>query len=37
VRAAFVFRFDGDRIVGVEIVMDPETIASMETTDDGKR
>jgi len=37
VRAAFVFRFDGDRIAGVEIVMDPETIASMETTDDGGR
>jgi RNA polymerase sigma-70 factor (ECF subfamily) len=31
VRAAFVFRFDGDRIAGIQIVMDAETIASMET------
>jgi hypothetical protein len=37
VRAAFVFRFDGERVAGIEIVMDPETIASMETTDDGGR
>jgi RNA polymerase sigma factor (sigma-70 family) len=37
VRAAFVFRFDGERIAGLEIVMDPETIASMETTDGGGR
>ena len=37
VRAAFVFRFDGERVSGIEIVMDPETIASMETTDDGGR
>jgi RNA polymerase sigma factor (sigma-70 family) len=36
VRAAFVFRFEGERVAGLEIVMDAETIASMETaTDDG--
>jgi RNA polymerase sigma factor (sigma-70 family) len=37
VRAAFVFRFDGERVAGIEIVMDPETIASMETTDEAGR
>ncbi|MET0552177.1 MAG: sigma-70 family RNA polymerase sigma factor [Vicinamibacteria bacterium] len=37
VRAAFVFRFDGERVAGIEIVMDPETIASMETTEEGGR
>lgn len=31
VRAAFVFRFEGERVAGIEIVMDAETIASMET------
>jgi RNA polymerase sigma factor (sigma-70 family) len=31
VRAAFVFRFDGGRVAGIEIVMDAEAIASMET------
>jgi RNA polymerase sigma-70 factor (ECF subfamily) len=30
VRVAFAFTFAGDRIAGVEIVMDPETIAQME-------
>jgi ketosteroid isomerase-like protein len=37
VRAAFEFRFDGERVTGIEIVMDPETIATMETTDEGGR
>lgn len=36
VRAAFLFRFDGDRVAGIEIVMDPETIASMETAEGGR-
>jgi RNA polymerase sigma-70 factor (ECF subfamily) len=29
-RAVFAFRFDGDAIAGIEIVMDAETIAAME-------
>jgi RNA polymerase sigma-70 factor, ECF subfamily len=34
-RAVFAFRFDGERVAGIEIVMDVETITAMEPTLEG--
>lgn len=34
-RVVFTFRFEGDRVAGIEIVMDPETIAAMDLQIEG--